>query len=87
MTRSLIALATLASAVAATAQSPVPDRILLHYGDDPATSLTVTWRTDAGTKAAFGQIAVATDGPGIRETRGKIAGTTKPVTVAPPPAS
>lgn len=43
--------------------TPVPDRIILTWASDPATSAAVTWRTDATVAAPVAQIAVAEDGP------------------------
>lgn len=40
----------------------VPDRVLVSWQGDPATSFAVTWRTLAG-PSAVGEIAKATDGP------------------------
>ena len=45
--------------------TPVPDRIILTWAGDPATSAAVTWRTDATVPAGVAQIAVAEDGPGF----------------------
>lgn len=41
------------------AASPYPDRVVLTWADDPATSQAVTWRTDRTVKQAFAQIAIA----------------------------
>ncbi len=43
----------------------LPDRIVLSWTGDPATTQSVTWRTDAGVEEAFAQIAVADHGPGF----------------------
>ena len=43
--------------------TPMPDRVILTFDGDPATSQAVTWRTDPSVKTPLGQIAVATDGP------------------------
>jgi len=43
--------------------TPTPDRIILTFADDPATTLAVTWRTSADVTKAVGQIALAEDGP------------------------
>lgn len=43
--------------------TPVPDRILLTWAGDPATTAAVTWRTDRSVPAGVAQIAVAEDGP------------------------
>ncbi|MEW4527786.1 metallophosphoesterase family protein [Maioricimonas sp. JC845] len=40
-----------------------PDRIVLSWTGNPATSQSVTWRTDTSVTKAFGEIAVAGDGP------------------------
>ena len=40
-----------------------PDRIALTWQQDPATSLSVTWRTDTTVTAAMAQIALATPSP------------------------
>jgi 3',5'-cyclic AMP phosphodiesterase CpdA len=45
------------------AASAMPDRILLSWQHAPATSFSVTWRTDMTVDVGFGEIAVATDGP------------------------
>jgi len=43
--------------------TPVPDRVILTWAGDPATSAAVTWRTDVTVTKAVAQIAVAEDGP------------------------
>jgi hypothetical protein len=43
--------------------SAMPDRILLSWQSDPATTFSVTWRTDTTVDVGIGEIAVATDGP------------------------
>lgn len=45
--------------------SVVPDRIVLSWASDPATSASVNWRTASLAKDSVGQIALATDGPGF----------------------
>ncbi len=45
------------------AATAMPDRILLSWQDDPATSFSVTWRTDTTIDIGLGEIAIATDGP------------------------
>ena len=39
--------------------SPLPDRIVLTWNDDPATTQSVNWRTDISVKKGFAQIAIA----------------------------
>lgn len=41
----------------------VPDRIILNWNNDPATTQAVTWRTDVSVVSAQAQIAIAEDGP------------------------
>ena len=45
------------------APTGVPDRIILTYQRDPATTMSVTWRTDETVTEAFAQIARAASGP------------------------
>ncbi|WP_226789751.1 purple acid phosphatase family protein [Flagellimonas hadalis] len=40
-----------------------PDRIVLSYGEDPATSASVTWRTTSEIDTAYAEIAIATAAP------------------------
>jgi len=40
-----------------------PDHILLNYSDDPATTISVTWRTNRDIKKGFGEIAIAKGDP------------------------
>lgn len=49
------------------APSPIPDRIVLTWSDNPANTQTVTWRTDISVERAFGQIAISTSGPLFRD--------------------
>lgn len=43
--------------------SPIPDRVILTWAGDPATTQAVTWRTDTSVTRGLAQIAEATDGP------------------------
>ncbi len=45
------------------APSPIPDRIILTWSGNPATTQSVTWRTDNSVKKAFAEYAIAKDGP------------------------
>ena len=40
-----------------------PDHILLNYSDDPATTISVTWRTNREINKGFGEIAQAKANP------------------------
>jgi 3',5'-cyclic AMP phosphodiesterase CpdA len=42
---------------------PQPDRIILTWSADPATSQSVNWRTDTSVQHAVAEIAIAEDGP------------------------
>lgn len=56
---------------------PVPDRIILSWSDDPATTQSVTWRTDVSVKEAFAEIAPAGPTPDFRSKAAKMAATTE----------
>lgn len=43
--------------------SPVPDRIILTWTGEPATTQAVTWRTDTSVTTPVAEIAAAEDGP------------------------
>lgn len=46
---------------------PTPDRIILTWADDPATTQAVTWRTSTAVTNAVAEIALSEDGPGFQE--------------------
>jgi 3',5'-cyclic AMP phosphodiesterase CpdA len=43
----------------AHAPTPLPDRVVLTWSEDPATTQSVTWRTDTSVTTAVAEIAVA----------------------------
>lgn len=43
----------------AHAPTPLPDRVVLTWRDDPATTQSVTWRTDTSVKRGVAEIALA----------------------------
>ena len=43
----------------AHAPTPLPDRVILTWEDDPATTQSVTWRTDKTTIKGLAHLAVA----------------------------
>lgn len=47
------------SASAMYQPSPMPERVILTWSDDPATTQSVTWRTDTSVQRAVGEIAIA----------------------------
>ena len=47
--------------------TPVPDRVILNWKGDTATTQAVTWRTDSSVITPQAQIAVAGDGPSFKQ--------------------
>lgn len=43
--------------------TPMPDRLVLTWSGDPATTQAITWRTDTSVARAVAQLAIATDKP------------------------
>ena len=43
----------------AHAPTPLPDRVVLTWEDDPATTQSVTWRTDTATNKGMAHLALA----------------------------
>ena len=50
---------TIYSSKNAYAPKPLPDRVILTWEEDPATSQSVTWRTDVTVKRGMAQLAIA----------------------------
>ena len=48
--------------------TPVPDRVILTWTGDPATTQAVTWRTDTSVTKPVAQVAVSEDGPSFDYT-------------------
>ena len=59
--------------------TPLPDRIVLTWSSDPATSQAVTWRTDDSVLRAFAEIAEAEDGPGFVNHAERLPAVTQPL--------
>ena len=55
----------------------MPDRMVLTWSGDPATTQSVTWRTDTTVTSPMAQIAVAEDGPGFTSSAKKVDATTE----------
>lgn len=81
---SLLAAGYLAVSVAGDGKTPVeelnrptatPDRIILTWTADPATTQAVTWRTSTNVDNPVAQIAVAEDGPDFPEKAEKVDAT------------
>ena len=49
--------------------TPYPERIMLNLGEDPATSFSVTWRTDTTIESGIVEYAVATAAPKFWRTK------------------
>jgi len=59
--------------------TPMPDRIMLNWRSDPATSQAVTWRTDTSSKRAVAQIAPADPSPYLEELSTTVEATSEPL--------
>ncbi len=59
--------------------TPLPDRIVLTWAGDPATSQAVTWRTDDSVSRAYAELAQAEDGPAFAEKAERFEALTKPL--------
>jgi len=57
----------------------LPDRIILTWADDPATSQAVTWRTSTAVTKGMAEIAVADAGPGFPKTAKQVEAATEPL--------
>ena len=55
--------------------STLADRVVLTYEGDPATSQSVTWRTDATVKTAQAQIAQSGEGPAFKNAASTVLAT------------
>lgn len=60
--------------------TPIPDRVILTWAADPATTQAVTWRTDNTVTRAKAQLALATDGPEFRSESRDFDAVTGPLT-------
>jgi hypothetical protein len=58
----------------------MPDRIILNWSGDPATTQSVTWRTDTATERGIAQIAESEDGPGFAAKAVVVNGTSELLT-------
>lgn len=56
-----------------------PDRIILTWVEDPATTQSVTWRTDASVENAVAEVALATPHPGFVNEAVRVEAETEPV--------
>ncbi len=57
-----------------------PDRIVLTFSGDPATTQAVTWRTSTEVTQAVAEIAEAEPGPGFTERAQRVEAITRPFT-------
>src|SRR5262245_54810028 len=55
--------------------SALPDRIILTWPGDPATTQAVTWRTSVEVAKGLAEIAVADGGPGFPKGAKQVAAT------------
>lgn len=56
-----------------------PDRVILTFSGDSATSRSVTWRTSQQVESTRAEIAQATDGPGFTAFKKAVPATTEPL--------
>lgn len=61
--------------------SPFPDRVTLTWSDDPATTLSVTWRTDDSIASSVAEIAVATADPEFGSAAFSVEAETQPLDI------
>ncbi len=61
------------------APSAMPDRVLLSWEADPATSAAVTWRTSDVVDQGLAEIAIATDGAQFAKAAQRLAAVSTPV--------
>ncbi len=69
-----------------TVPSNEPDRIILTWTGDPATTQAVTWRTAPGTGDPVAEIAVSEDGPKFPDSAREVAATSETVKTDDGPA-
>lgn len=60
------------------APTPRPDRIVLTWANDPATTQSVTWRTDPSVRTAFAEIVPAQRGPIASPEARRVEAVTRP---------
>ncbi|MDW8105374.1 MAG: metallophosphoesterase family protein, partial [Armatimonadota bacterium] len=59
--------------------TPYPDRIILTWSDNPATTQSVTWRTDTSVRRGVAQIAPASDRPDFPQQARTVEAQTTPL--------
>jgi len=65
------------AALPSTAPGPYPDRVVLNWEQDPASTLSVTWRTDSTVTDAKAQIAPALGAPSFYTEARTVEATTQ----------
>lgn len=63
--------------------TPIPDRIILTWNGDPATTQAVTWRTDTTVTQGLAEITVAEEGPLFKSRTQSHTATTTPLVTDP----
>jgi 3',5'-cyclic AMP phosphodiesterase CpdA len=64
------------------APTPVPDRLILNWSGDPATTQAITWRTDTSVTTPQVQYGVTTDGPLFQKTVTTVRAAAEPFTTS-----
>ncbi|MCH7904604.1 MAG: metallophosphoesterase family protein [Armatimonadetes bacterium] len=77
----MLASTVLFLALAPHVSPTTPHRILLTWSGDPATSASVTWRTEAPTEGAEGEIAPADADPAFVQDATKTIANSQPLTI------
>ncbi len=54
---------------------PIPDRVILTWSGDPATTQSVSWRTDTTITVSLAEIAIADPGPDFVRNASRMEGT------------
>jgi len=67
------------AALPSTAPGPYPDRVVLNWARDPASTLSVTWRTDSTVTDAKAQIAPARGEPSFYTEARTVTAETQPL--------
>jgi hypothetical protein len=60
--------------------SLLPDRVILTWSDDPATTQAVTWRTSPEAGRPLAEITEARPGPDLEKNAQRVAGNSQPLT-------
>ena len=77
ITLTLVACSQIEQSEISSNPSPIPDRIVLTWTGDPATSQSVTWRTDETIEQAYVEFAPAVPASNLMNNSKRVAATTQ----------